>query len=76
MYINSPTGDPMPTQCPVNLTELSRLLETDDTTYLHEILALYWDMTGETPSELRQHFIARDAKALRHAGRPPLSGPV
>lgn len=67
MLINSTTGEPGPSEQSLDLAVLSRVLGTDDETVLKRFLILYWDTAGGTPTELRQHFAARDAKSLRHA---------
>jgi CheY-like chemotaxis protein len=52
---------------PVDLAMLSRLLGTDDANSLRKIILFFWDTMAATPSELRRHFSARDAKSLRDA---------
>ena len=54
-------------ESPVDLSILSRLIGTDDTEELADILALYWDTMAGTPEQLKQLFAARDGQALGDA---------
>jgi len=61
------TTEPIEAHAPVDLVMLSRLLGTDDKSYLLELLSIYWGTMEKTPAELRRLFDARDAGSLRDA---------
>lgn len=59
--------DDMPTDNPIDLAVLARLVGTDDDTYLHDMVKTYWDIMRDTADELNALRDIRDAPKLRDA---------
>lgn len=59
--------DDMPTDNPIDLAVLARLLSTDDEAYLHDMVKLFWNTMRETAAELNALRDIRDAAKLRDA---------